>query len=304
MKSPLAQLLLVSVLVGIGLWVGVKWFLGTTEDFSANIDVRSVGYLRNSADTVATSAPQSDVATPAPSSTGTPLEALARNTLASGNGQAVDTDDEILQLPLDGDRQTATVDEPVNDEVLEEPDSDADEVVEIEPVVILPSDDELEDEAQQARDDAQRESREADDDTSDDRQKFTLSEEELETRRKARQARLAELGIIRKKAPEPTIAVDVSLDMPDRCAGAAVARVPVGLKFRYETAVMRGESLNVLQSLVALYRECEDGKFLVAENPLGRTDASDTLKQMRVDEVKYFFIQHSVSIDTVQFPEE
>ena len=134
--------------------------------------------------------------------------------------------------------------------------------------------------------------------------KSSLSDEELQARSEARRKRLAEVGLIQEKPPEPTIAVDVSLLMPEHCRGAATARVPIGLKYRYESSIIRGESLYALESLVALYRLCEQGDFVVTENPLGFEDASPTLTQMRFDEVKYFFIQHRVSIDTVQFPEE
>ena len=132
----------------------------------------------------------------------------------------------------------------------------------------------------------------------------SLSDEELEARAEARRRRLAELGLIQEKPLEPTTAVDVSLLMPEKCKGAVIARVPIGLKYRYESSIIRGESLNALESLVALYRLCEQGDFVVTENPLGFEDATPALTQMRFDEVKYFFIQHSISIDAVQFPEE
>ncbi|MFK7995663.1 MAG: hypothetical protein AB8B87_16115 [Granulosicoccus sp.] len=134
--------------------------------------------------------------------------------------------------------------------------------------------------------------------------KTSLGEEELNARAAARRQRLADLGIIAEKPPEPTIAIDVSLDMPETCPDHAIARVPIGVKFRFESSIIKGESLNALESLVAFYRACKSGQFIVAQNPLGREDATESLAQMRFDEIKYFFIQHSVSIDAVQFSEE
>jgi len=133
---------------------------------------------------------------------------------------------------------------------------------------------------------------------------LVLGVEEISRREKARQLRFAELGLLPEKPPEPTVALDVSLIMPDECADASVAHVPIGLKFRYESSIIRGESMNDLQSLVSLYKDCELGEFVLDENPLGDADANDSLKQMRLNEVKYFFIQHSVPIQAVRFPEK
>ncbi|MFK7859666.1 MAG: hypothetical protein AB8B64_12630 [Granulosicoccus sp.] len=134
---------------------------------------------------------------------------------------------------------------------------------------------------------------------------FMLGRDEIHAREAARRQKLIDLGILSQTLPpEPTIAIDVSLDMPERCKGADIARVPIGVKFRFESSLIKGESLNALESLVAFYRECESGQFILAQNPLGRADATEMLMQMRFDEIKYFFIQHSVSIDAVQFSEE
>ncbi|MFK8079959.1 MAG: hypothetical protein AB8B97_06730 [Granulosicoccus sp.] len=132
-----------------------------------------------------------------------------------------------------------------------------------------------------------------------------LGENEVESREAARRQRLIEAGIISgTKQPESTIAIDVSLAMPENCKGAAIAGVPIGVKFRHESPTIKGSSLNDLESLVALYRACASAQFILAKNPLGRIDATETLTQMRFDELKYFFIQHSVSIDAVQYSEE
>ena len=117
-----------------------------------------------------------------------------------------------------------------------------------------------------------------------------------------RRAKLAELGLITKPAPEPTTAVDVSLHMPESCVGHDEASIPVGLKFRFDSYSIRGESLHELEKLVASYRNCKEGLFVLAENPLGSVDRSAALVQVRLDEIKYFFIQHSIPTESIQFP--
>ena len=262
MKSPLQQLLLLTVFVGIGLWVGVKWFLGSTGDFSESIDIRSVAHEPSPAATGGQS--------PKTASDDRPSEPLSPGTF--GAPEPMKTVEELTALVEAAGQESEQGDEEIEEKAQDE----------------------------EAQEEGNAES------TADDTQNETiaLSAEELDLRERARQQRFAELGLIPEKPPEPTVAVDVSLIMPEECSDAAIARVPVGLKFRYESALIRGESLNALESLVALYRECEQGEFVLAENPLGRADATDTLTQMRFDEVKYFFIQHSVSIDAVRFPEE
>ena len=267
MKSPLAQLLFLSVVVGIGLWVGFKWFLSDTDNMSDTIDIRSVAYSPSSA---SSSSKSQETALSEPLSTA-----------AFGAPEPMKTVEELSEA--------IEIDELVSGQ------GDAEELQEEQEQVFAEEDVTLEDtevgDGEYASDDKEIGS-------------TALSAEELDVRARARKQRLAELGLISEEPPEPTIAVDVSLLMPDECSGAQIARVPVGLKFRYESSIVRGESLNELESLVALYRDCEQGEFVLDENPLGRADANDTLTQMRFDEVKYFFLQHSVSIDAVKFPEE
>jgi len=131
-----------------------------------------------------------------------------------------------------------------------------------------------------------------------------LGADELQAREAARRQKLTELGIISGSEHEPTIAIDVKLQMPERCESVALAIVPVGVKFRFESSIIKGESLNDLESLVALYRECVSGRFILTQNPLGRADRTEMLTERRLDEIKYFFIQHSVPIDAVEFPEK
>lgn len=258
MKSPLGHLLLVTVFVGIGLWVGVKWFLGETDDFPDSIDIRSLGYLRDDA-------PASD----------------------TSESPAADLES-VNQEPLSPTAFSTP-----------EPKSAVEEISEKVQLEKPPAIDRAQDAVQVPDDDGGGlETEEQTPDTA------ALGTKEVEAREQARKRRLEELGLIPKPRHEPTTAIDVSLIMPEHCAGAVVAAVPVGLKFRHESSVIKGESLNALESIVALYRDCQQGEFVLVANPLGREDATRMLTQMRFDEVKYFFIQHSVSIDAVQFPEE
>ena len=285
MKSPLASLLFVTVVVGIGLWVGVKWFLGGTDDFSDNIDIRSVAYTPPAAGSSANTASEAKPSAPLPPA-------------AFGAPEAMKTVEELSET-LDAVKPESEQEDEQSEEEKEE--DVADSAAEVDEAVDEVEPDDEADTEELAEEQAGDAANASDDEQSES---GVLSAEELDVRERARKLRLAELGLIPEKRPEPTIAVDVSLVMPEQCSGARIARVPLGLKFRYESPMVTGDSLNALESLVALYRDCEQGEFVLAENPLGQVDATDTLTQMRFDEVKYFFLQHSVSIDAVRFPEE
>jgi hypothetical protein len=106
------------------------------------------------------------------------------------------------------------------------------------------------------------------------------------------------------RVPEPTTAIHAKLKLPEHCEGTEVAEKPVEMKFRAESAIVKGESLMELESLVSLYRDCGEGIFSLSENPLGSADSTTELTRMRFDEMKYFFLQHSISIETVLFPSD
>ena len=245
MKSPLFQLLLITTIVGVGLWTGIKWFLQGTHEYSTTLNSQSLSYLRE--DPAATE----------------PADPKELETLNDTQSQPAAT---ATSAPAESDSKV--------DNKVKEPAG------------------ENEQEAEESLNVASQE---------EDAVRF--GEKEMQERENARLERLAALGLVTEKQPEPTVAIDASLLMPAVCEGAALAQVPVNLKFRHESPIIRGESLNALESLVAMYRECREGEFVLVENPLGHEDATASLTQMRFDEVKYFFIQHSVSMDAVQFPE-
>ena len=286
LKRPLVQMLLASAILGVALWLTVHWFLGGTDEFSSSLDVRSYGYLREESQTPGGSADDSGSASDASATPGLVADApLSISDIQ--RHEAVLKEQQISPEESTGEDSS---------ELAEEEEAETEQQAEFKEEV-----DELQAADAQAAENSSSSTASEEDDSE---HTGSLSDEELEARADARRKRLAELGLIQKKPHEPTIAVDVSLLMPDQCKGAVTARVPIGLKYRYESSIIRGESLNALESLVALYRLCEQGAFVVDENPLGFEDATPTLTQMRFDEVKYFFIQHSISIDTVQFPEE
>ena len=288
-------LLLITVVVTVGLWASVKWFLESTHEYSSTLDKNSLSYLRDiPPSTHSKDAAESQSAGVRELKPASPVV----YTSPEGSNQA-------QELVEEGDEESETEGEPE-----EEADSTDEET---EPAEQVPaSEEELVVELSAAEQIALSDTvadtdkvSEGIEDVAEEEvvEALRLSDEELEERENARLKRLEELGLVTKKQPAPTIAIDASLIMPSACAGAAISKVPVGLKFRYESSIMRGESLNALESLVALYRQCEEGEFVLAQNPLGREDATELLTQMRFDEVKYFFIQHRVSIESVQFPE-
>lgn len=292
MNGALSKLLLLTLVCGISLWFGVKWFVGGTNDLASTIDLRSLAHLRE------------DYQGGSSSSPGTQQKRVTGNKMTdpvSVGLQRLDRTPTASTQTVDERQEEQDQERPVNDDpVTKEPE-------EIVKEVVQPTDAELSDQAELsalADDGIVPLTRSEKLEQEELRASTSLNEDEIKAREAVRRQRLEDLGLVRKKPPEPTIAVDASLEMPDRCSGAAVARVPIGLKFRFESSLIKGESLNALESLVALYRDCSEGKFILAQNPLGRTDATESLIQMRFDEIKYFFIQHSVSIDAVQFPEK
>jgi hypothetical protein len=59
-----------------------------------------------------------------------------------------------------------------------------------------------------------------------------------------------------------------------------------------------------LELLVAEFRRCGGGEFHFSSSPLAETDSTPLLVQMRMDELKYYFIQRSVPKSALRFPEE
>lgn len=110
------------------------------------------------------------------------------------------------------------------------------------------------------------------------------------------------LGI---NAPKPPVrAVDVTYELPPNCEASAAALAPVAVQYRYESPTIKGASLRELEILMTEYRRCEGGAFQFAHNPLGKEDATLSLMQMRLDELKYFFLQHRVPKTALKFPDD
>lgn len=110
------------------------------------------------------------------------------------------------------------------------------------------------------------------------------------------------LGI--DEPPPPVRAVDVSYNAPENCEASGVALAPVAVQYRFESPTITGASLRELELLMTEYRRCDGGQFQFAHNPLGKEDATPQLKQRRLDELKYFFLQHRVSKTALRFPDD
>ncbi len=109
------------------------------------------------------------------------------------------------------------------------------------------------------------------------------------------------LGI--SEPPLPVRAVDVALEIPSECEVGDIVLAPLAVKYRHESPSIKGFSLSELELLVAEYRKCGSGIFYLSHNPLGKEDATPALKQRRLDELKYFFLQHRVPKAALRFPE-
>ncbi len=110
------------------------------------------------------------------------------------------------------------------------------------------------------------------------------------------------LGI--DEPPPPVRAVDVSYNAPENCEASSVALAPVAVQYRFESPTITGASLRELELLMTEYRRCDGGQFRFAQNPLGKEDATPQLMQRRLDELKYFFLQHRVSKTALRFPDD
>jgi len=324
MQATLAKFFILAVLVGFGLWMALTWLLDNSGRV-ANMDVRTLSHHRDSERSG--TAGVLDQGEMASSVAGfVQAEAVSTYTQSAGSSrrnlpdqQPVPNGDASRQSQSDEQtnksNQTDQTTEPSGESSATpvEPDS-TNGVARADGVVNTGGVDDTDGVVNASGVNnasgvinAGKNNNDGESSTAENDQQPSLlkpPQDKFAARKAARYQRLAELGLIQKKAPEPTIAVDVSLLLPEQCANAAIAKVPIGLKFRFESSIIKGESLNALESLVASYRECPAGMIVVAHNPLGREDATDSLKQLRLDEIKYFFIQHRVPIDMVKFPEK
>lgn len=116
------------------------------------------------------------------------------------------------------------------------------------------------------------------------------------------QERLKKTLGISKPLP-PVRAVDVVLEIPAECDVSDVVLAPLPVKYRHESPTIKGASLQELEILVAEYRKCDGGVFHLSHNPLGREDSTPALRQRRLDELKYFFLQHRMPKTALRFPE-
>lgn len=128
----------------------------------------------------------------------------------------------------------------------------------------------------------------------------TADDVPTESKAAAREQALMEKLGIRKPKP-PTIAADVTLNLSSDCDAGPAIQAPVAVKFRNNSPTIRGESLNALEVLVAEFRQCESGIFTISANPQAEADTTPGLMQMRFDELKYYFLQHSVSRSALKF---
>lgn len=91
-------------------------------------------------------------------------------------------------------------------------------------------------------------------------------------------------------------AIDVTLEISPYCDAAVVAITPVSVQYRHESPTIKAGSLQELESLITVYRKCQQSIFQLSESPLNQAETTNSsLTQRRFDELKYFFIQHRVS---------
>ena len=106
-----------------------------------------------------------------------------------------------------------------------------------------------------------------------------------------------------REAPPPVKTVDVALEISSECEAGDIVLAPLSVKYRYESPNIKGSSLSELELLVAEYRQCGGGIFHLSHTHLSEEDATPALMLRRLDEFKYFFLQHRVPKAALRFPE-
>lgn len=244
---PVLKVAIAGIWIGIGCWFAVDFFLGSTENLSRSLDVRSLSYLREDE-------AQSKTDSLPPKTPKLTAEYQQRLLVNSARQQT-------SSQPLTGsDMASVGTDSP-----------DA-----ISPTAVSESSLSADAAAGSA---------------------ITTGESTADT-----SARLMREAIGISKPKPPIQALDVTLTVPSGCIVPAALQAPVPISFSAESATIRGSSLMELDLLVSEYRNCGGGIFQLSENALGKANATDTLTQMRFDELKYFFIQHSVPKSALRYP--
>jgi len=59
-----------------------------------------------------------------------------------------------------------------------------------------------------------------------------------------------------------------------------------------------------MMTILANYRLCQGGSFELSKNPLDKMDNGLMLAQLQMGELDYFFIQHSLPKQALEYPEE
>ncbi len=237
--NPILKVLIVTLLVCLGLYLGVSEFLGTTDRLKGSLDVKSLAYIRDEN-------PDEDPRL------ATELKSVAasRNPAKESPGREQSSQIDATTVKASPEKIQPDSDAGVDKVSDKQSDQDTDVLVAI-----------------------------AD---SKDRLKESLGMSE----------------------PPPTVrAVDVVYEIPSECDASAVLHAPIPVKYRYESPTIKGSSLAELELLIAEYRRCDGGIFHLSYNPLGKEDATPVLMQRRLDELKYYFLQHRVPKAALRFPE-
>lgn len=270
--NPVTKVVIACTVVGVSLYFLVSQFLLKSEEITDSLDVRSLAHTRSMESQAMTREPLADQ--PVSESRSADSKSVSRS------------DESGLSVARDPQEQVSE-----DDAVpLEETDDDSQPLPPIAAAV----------QSEAATNDAEPQefpSVDTDELASADESNVTGTPVESSA-----EARLkAALGI---RKPEPAIrAVDVLYELPANCEASGVAAAPVTVQYRYESATIKGNSLRELEVLMAEYRRCEGGVFRLAHNPLGKEDATALLRQMRLDELKYFFLQHRVPKAALRYPD-
>ena len=292
--NPLPKVTLAVVLVTLILYLGIDKFLGDTQELTDSMDVRALTYIRpepvkepepevvvlapDRAPTVI--APERDLTGRIDAKTVLPeVEEVAATELSEES----ENDEDSAEVDgVDEDKQPKSAGQLAEEAealALSELTPESEVVGEVDHDLMVSNKEDEEDNEQAGQD------------------------TELVDSPAVRQKQLLEkLGV---REPKPaTRAVDVRLETPENCDISGVALAPVSVQYRFESHMMRGVRMAELEILVSEYRRCDGGVFHFTRNSLGKVDSTPLLAQMRLDELKYFFVQHSVPKTALRYPED
>lgn len=94
----------------------------------------------------------------------------------------------------------------------------------------------------------------------------------------------------------------LTVDNAQTCAVAVPEDLRLGIRFRKESAAIRGSSLTEIDRLVQTYRSC-GGVVRLENHAEAPATAPEVLRQRRQEEVKYYLMQRRIPLQNILLSE-